>query len=149
MLEKVRSFPFESLNEIISLVGCNHLLRAKYHQAPILLSTQSPTTSIEYPRCGIIQNVWIMTNYHLLFNQQMKPNQRANPNAINRAQLHCEKSADINVQLIFYSSNYPSHVSYVLLIFPPFPPPPPPPRGFYISFTQPKKICQANTLPFA
>lgn len=83
-----------------------------------------------------------MTNYHLLFNQQMKPNQRANPNAINRAQSHCEKSADINVQLIFYSSNYPSHVSYVLLIFPP-------PRGFYISFTQPQKICQANTLPFA
>lgn len=47
----------------------------------------------------------------------MSPNQRANPNDIDRAQSHCGKFADINAQPIFYSSNYPSHVSYVHLIF--------------------------------
>lgn len=79
-----------------------------------------------------MQNIWIKINPYLLFNQQMNPNQRANPNVINQAQSHCEKSADINAQPIFYSSNYPSHASYVLSIFSfPFPLPPPFPI-FYI-----------------
>lgn len=83
-----------------------------------------------------MQNIWIKINPYLLFNQQMNPNQRANPNVINQAQSHCEKSADINAQPIFYSSNYPSHASYVLSIFS-FPFPLPLPKFLYSPLPNP------------
>lgn len=114
----------------------------KSPREPLLLSTQSPTTPIECPALRIMDNMRTATNTRSFLNQQMNPNQRANRNAIGRAQSHCEKSVSINAQPTCYSSSYPSHASYVLFLF--FFP------GSYNPFySNPGKLAKLTPLPFA